>query len=691
MAIQITETEIITDHERIPRFPASRVVPAGETVGLADTTEPFIEVWGTLQIKGTLKTNTITVMPGGKVTFPAKAGKVVFFGEILDQEQKQFGRGIVCLGHLDAVGVEVATPWTESDGQFSVNEERSIEFVGQERAHVMITGEGSCNVQYCKFDQMDRTTTALLAPVVNQIGRYQLHFHHLKTQGSTIHGNLFTRFLKWACTVHGTHGHRVTKNVFLGDGEPGLSQGAGLVTEDGSETGHTITDNLAIGIWGEPAQIRPQGDNGFEGSGFWFAGTTNCTIDRNIAVDCRHGFVDFTPGREGRAGGITPPGGANIPRSKLFPASWTANRALRCHIGLDVYGSSTLDPWWYVDQEFVACGTAAHLRTFHHYFRNPTVLDCTGGFSDFGYVGLLTIDGGRIENCGQGSNMQDLKMTNCQLINNGMDWQVQTGFGKQVWIEAKEMPKIKQTYFAGQSTNSAGVANAYTVIAIGGKYYIILDHSALPSARFPDEDRNVKPGVFFDPSITNSEAFAGFSLYPNHHPIDASKVTHHPNVTDFWGKQLPIIELDAPPVRPKMEPRCRIHRRLPHLNWVSYTLVGMEGGDVAQLYVNGTLRTQNLVAYEELRRVVSYRGLLTVFGQKDTDEMELRLVRKGVTIASHKHGSVPPDDPNEELKRELEQLKAKKAALEAQIVGLQADVAAIQERIEEIEAILAGG
>jgi hypothetical protein len=85
--------------------------------------------------------------------------------------------------------------------------------------------------------------------------------------GHTVHGCYFTGSLKWAIALHHTHGHTVRNCVVTGDGPGGLSEGAGIVTEDGSESGHVIEDNLCIGLYGLPNENRgnnPHGpDDGF--------------------------------------------------------------------------------------------------------------------------------------------------------------------------------------------------------------------------------------------------------------------------------------------------------------------------------------------------------------------------------------------------------------------------------------------
>lgn len=160
------------------------------------------------------------------------------------------------------------------------------------RGHVACVGVAVCDVRGVEFRDMGRTTFAALTVspnVANLIGRYALHFHHYTgppttadpyqfvARGNVIRGST-VRGEKWGIAIHDAHYGLVENNVVWQMG------GAGIVTEDGSETQNTIRHNWVGEIWGamgfstdnHKSTDRSQtGDWGWEGSCYWFRGPAN--------------------------------------------------------------------------------------------------------------------------------------------------------------------------------------------------------------------------------------------------------------------------------------------------------------------------------------------------------------------------------------------------------------------------------
>jgi hypothetical protein len=76
-----------------------------------------------------------------------------------------------------------------------------------------------------------------------------------------------------------------------------LARGAGIVTEDGSETANRIEHNFVMRSEGsgQVAEQRNLGkvDFGHEGSGFWFHGVNNYVLDNVSANNGNSGFNFF--------------------------------------------------------------------------------------------------------------------------------------------------------------------------------------------------------------------------------------------------------------------------------------------------------------------------------------------------------------------------------------------------------------
>lgn len=180
------------------------------------------------------------------------------------------------------------------------------------RGHVLATMRADVNIQHVAFVGLGRTTNDPLdctlrtvgavqgpgpnpgathscepgtGPVTylgrNHIGRYALHMHHLFGPASpqangrqfTLVGNAIEDPSKWGVTIHNSHYGLIADNVIY---DP---LGAGVMTEDGSETGNIIEGNFIVRVWGTGGR---QG-GGREGVGLYLRGPFNRVRDNVVA------------------------------------------------------------------------------------------------------------------------------------------------------------------------------------------------------------------------------------------------------------------------------------------------------------------------------------------------------------------------------------------------------------------------
>jgi G8 domain/Right handed beta helix region len=168
------------------------------------------------------------------------------------------------------------------------------------RGHVLLTHRAEVDIRYAAFKDLGRTTIAPLDSTVmssghashigsNQTGRYSLHLHHLFGPASPIGGshqyvligNAIDGGTKWGITVHNTHYGLVQDNVIYN------AAGAGIMTEDGSETANLIQNNFIVRSWGtgdERADGRQHANDwGWEGTGIWLRGPDNYVRNNVVA------------------------------------------------------------------------------------------------------------------------------------------------------------------------------------------------------------------------------------------------------------------------------------------------------------------------------------------------------------------------------------------------------------------------
>ena len=223
-------------------------------------------------------------------------------------------------GARDADG----TPTVLADGTrllpHAANLTRSVVIRSQDpsgtRGHVLLTDQAAVDVRGVAFVGLGRTRAAPLdsAPAgggTNQIGRYPVHFHHLRGPANPTNtgyqyvfvDNVVESSEKWPIAIHGTHFGLVEDNVVY------HGMGAGISLENGSETENLIRRNFVADIIGtvNPRNSGPGEANGeTPGSGgecIWGAGFNNRFVD-NVVSGCRNpnqqivsgvGFKFITP------------------------------------------------------------------------------------------------------------------------------------------------------------------------------------------------------------------------------------------------------------------------------------------------------------------------------------------------------------------------------------------------------------
>lgn len=171
------------------------------------------------------------------------------------------------------------------------------------RGHMLVTHRADLDMRYTEIKDMGRTKLGALnstkfnidgtvsAIGTNQIGRYTLHLHHLYGPANSSNtgyqyelvGNSIHDGQKWGLAIHGTHYGLVQNNVmydFLG---------AGLFTEDGSESFNVIERNFISNMSGLEGNEMKSGQ---AADPFWFHSPTNYIRD-NVAANGINGYAMF--------------------------------------------------------------------------------------------------------------------------------------------------------------------------------------------------------------------------------------------------------------------------------------------------------------------------------------------------------------------------------------------------------------
>jgi hypothetical protein len=172
------------------------------------------------------------------------------------------------------------------------------------RGHMIFMSRSEIDLRFVEVREMGRTRMGVLDNTefsdqgqvtklgTNQIGRYAIHFHHYfgprQTPADgyqfTLIGNAVDGAPKWGVTVHNSHYGLIQDNVVYN------THGAGIVTEDGTESFNVFDHNFAMRSQGSGDFAPRSGysgagpDPGGEGGGFWFRGPNNY-IRNNVAAN----------------------------------------------------------------------------------------------------------------------------------------------------------------------------------------------------------------------------------------------------------------------------------------------------------------------------------------------------------------------------------------------------------------------
>ena len=197
------------------------------------------------------------------------------------------------------------------------------------RGHTLYTERADVDIRYAEFNDLGRTTADPLNSTTfnpngtvkqigsNQIGRYAMHLHHLDGPeqpqangyqytlvGTAINGGAELHKFKWGITIHDSHYGLVQDNVAVN------WAGAGLLFEEGNETGNVIDHNFVGRVWSAKTLREDSDSQTVGGVGIWIRGV-NSYVRNNVVTNVFGA---------GQAVGITITNFAN-PNGTSIPAS----------------------------------------------------------------------------------------------------------------------------------------------------------------------------------------------------------------------------------------------------------------------------------------------------------------------------------------------------------------------------------
>ena len=160
------------------------------------------------------------------------------------------------------------------------------------RWHVIFVDRADVDIRYVSFVNLGRTTTARALRIEPASGGIRSTSIMCSVRPSpqpngrqfTLIGNVIEDGSKWGITVHNSHYGLIQDNVVYNTG------GAGIMTEDGSETGNIFEHNFVV------APTGPGGDDsdlllGRESSGLWFRGPHNVVRNNVVANTLSNAIV----------------------------------------------------------------------------------------------------------------------------------------------------------------------------------------------------------------------------------------------------------------------------------------------------------------------------------------------------------------------------------------------------------------
>jgi hypothetical protein len=202
--------------------------------------------------------------------------------------------------HLGAHAVDGTLLYLPHVADFTRNVVIASQNPAGTRGHVLFTDRADVDVRYARFDRMGRTTNDPLDSTTfdangnvthigtNQIGRYALHAHHLfgpatpradgyqfSFVGNAMDGDAdVADARKWAIDVHNSFYGLIQANVVYN------AVGAGIATEDGSESYNLFDSNFVARVGGTGLR----NNDGTDGQAMWFHGPNN-SVTNNVVTD----------------------------------------------------------------------------------------------------------------------------------------------------------------------------------------------------------------------------------------------------------------------------------------------------------------------------------------------------------------------------------------------------------------------
>jgi len=268
------------------------------------------------------------------------------------------------------------------------------------RGHMIFMSRSDVDLRYVEVREMGRTKMGVLDNTeftdkgqvaklgTNQIGRYAIHFHHnfgpKQTPANgyqfTLVGNSVDGAPKWGVTVHNSHYGLIQDNVVYN------TRGAGIVTEDGTESFNVFEHNFAMRSAGSGDFAPRSGyggsgaDPGGEGAGFWFRGPNNY-IRNNVAANADTFGYGLAAGSLGEVRVPKFKGADTSKESETAPLD-TTNAPVLEFANNEAYGEI---------QTGVACGWNGEIKNFRGW--NPSRHGLTGTPTDRLIVDSITVRG----------------------------------------------------------------------------------------------------------------------------------------------------------------------------------------------------------------------------------------------------------------------------------------------------------
>lgn len=678
--VTITDKEIITPHDTIPRF-GGKVITEN-TVWDQPRTEGFIEIAEgvTLTVSSQLTFNTLIGMP--RSTLLLKEGaELIIEGPIPDDQKGQFGRSIISLGLIKSEATPFET-WNTNHEYFPNNYKIIIR--GVDRGHTMVVGEGSYDLRYVRFINMGRTRIEELEPIINQVGRYPIHAHQVKS-GGTVIGCLVEEYLKWGIAIHNTSSWLVEDNVVIGNGIEASNNGAGIVTELGTETNCIFKHNLVKNSYGlprNPNKIRLAfNDEGFEGNGYWFKGITDNEIINNVAIDCFIGFHNFTIG-EGLSSIFTDNLGRVFNKNQRKPRLWKDNISIGCDHGMFTWNPPTL-----VTFENQKCinNKLVGVTCFNgapHIFKNLEVDGSDFGVKGEGYAGDFHILGNsELKNCRQfGMQLPAWSIFEGTLEGNRIDFDADGGH----IIRTNNLPSVRYS-----NTVPNFPQQNISLIELSNKKVVVFN----PRVKFNE------PSVFsLFSGMTNGQVWDKYKLASGNFPLLPSyTVYNNSSISNRSNILMDLVDFNSVPTFPSGTPILALYSLVSPAPWsIGY----WEVGDIVKLYGDGTQRATRVL---ETNPLTPYRinaaGYRRFWDQDLTryNEVIMEVVRNGVVVSRLVVGE-PPLPPNPDLDALLKELadleeqlglfNIEKTNLENSLNSINKQITQTESRIQEVKDLI---